>query len=247
MERSGYAVCGGTFMPWGEAGKKNSSQAQGVARVPARKEAHVWSVPRIHNSCPTLQCWGSHWDLRRQGQSEAFSLKESGGRLSSDWLVSQVEKDAPLRFINRKSLKRMETGWGVSTQKQCAIRQVLQAVFTQNGAKMGKLARNNLLWPLRKKKKKKDAFYILQASFARFISSRTLSNQVGTSPGKRKTAFESLALGATHLPMIINGNAAATPLLHWLLALSIHMLLRYRHCHPWRPGWFSMELSLPPA
>lgn len=156
---------------WGHFGtlrgswqKGNSPQAQGVARVPTRKEPYI----TVCTKNPQLLIYSAvlgqlHWDPRRQHQSEVYSLKESGAKLCSDWLVGLVEKDAPLAFLNVMPAKRKETGWGGSLFiSNVQYDRYLEQFSLKMMQRWGSWLEIIPLCPL-----KRNASYILYASFLR--------------------------------------------------------------------------------
>jgi len=156
---------------WGHFGalrgswqKKNSPQVQGVARVPARKEPNLSVCTKNSQLLSYSTVLGqSHWDPRRQCQSEVFSLKDSGGKLCSDWLVGLVEKDAPLTFINVMPATRTETGWrGSLFISNVQYSRYLEQFSLKMVQRWGNQVEIIPLCPLRK-----NASYILRASFLR--------------------------------------------------------------------------------
>lgn len=180
---------------WGHFGtlreswqKENSSQAQGVARVPAKYIGlHQEPTSPVPHSSTGSVALGS------QKATPVSILIKGVWWLCSDWLVGLVEKDASLMYASKENGNSLE----VPFHKQHG------RYLEQFSLKIVQIWENWLeITPLVLSKK---YFYTFHGSFLRCITSRALGNQVGTSPGKRQTAFESLELDATHLmmPMII--------------------------------------------
>lgn len=242
MECSGHVVCGGTLCSRG-SWQKNSPQAQSAATVPARKEPNrsvCTKNPQLLSYSAVLG--HSHWEPKRQNQSEIFSLKVSGGKLCSDQLVGLVEKEAPLSFMNVMPAKRMETGWGYLFISDVQHGRYFKQFSLKMMQRWGNWLEVILLFLFFKK-----SFLYFACFLFKVLVSQAGYLVIKLELPQERQSFWKLGTYSAHLPMIMQQQCCTKALLHWLLVLSIQTLLLCHHCHLWASGGFLMELSLHPA